>query len=98
MRDKRGFELAISTLIVIVLAVIVLVALIFAFTGGFQRFWSYVQNLFPSDVQAVKTACFSACQSNQEYDFCIRERNVKDIGKITCQHSAINVTCENIKC
>ena len=39
--DKRGFELAISTLVVIVLGMLVLLALVLALTGGFGKFFHF---------------------------------------------------------
>jgi len=98
MLNKRGFELAFSTLIYIVLGLLVLAIMIFIVTGGFKKFQDYLNNVSPSDVQSVKSACKVACEGFQDYDFCTRAREVKDMGKINCTDSRINVTCGNFIC
>ena len=94
--NHSGFELAISTLIVIILAVLVLIALILVFTGSFGKFSSTIKNFFVSDVEAIKSACRSACDGNLQYDFCCRERDV-NFGtgkeKTNCDDIRLNVEC-----
>lgn len=98
--DKRGFELAISTLVVIVLALLILLVLALAFTGGFQKFWLTVKSYFVSDVSTIKQACENACNSGLSYDFCCVEREV-DFGQgkeqVTCQEKRLNISC-NLDC
>lgn len=97
---KRGFDLAISTLVVIVLAMLVLLALALAFTGGFSKFWLTVKNYFVSDVSTTKQACENACNSGLSYDFCCVQREL-DFGqgkeKITCEDKSLNISC-NLNC
>lgn len=97
-RNKKGFELALSTLVYIILALLVLAIMIFIVTGGFKKFQDYLNNVSPSEVQSVKSACRVACEGHQDYDFCTRERDVKSMGKINCTDYRINVTCGNFIC
>lgn len=54
MKSKRGLEMAISTLIVIILSIMVLIALVFVFsksTGGFKdRVFGFFSNSNVDDV------------------------------------------------
>ncbi|MEK6820629.1 MAG: hypothetical protein AABX71_02865 [Nanoarchaeota archaeon] len=97
MKNKRGFELAISTLVVIVLALLILAALVVAFTMGFENFLGVIRGYFVSDISAVKQACENACISGLSYDFCCVEREM-DFGqgkeKITCEEKRLNISCD----
>lgn len=97
MKNKRGFELAISTLVVIILAVLVLIALSLAFTGGFQKFWNIIKGYSGSEIDAVEKQCQTACDLENAQDFCCREREV-DFGngkeKTTCLDERLNIDCD----
>jgi len=96
-RDKRGLEMAISTLIIIILSVIVLLALVLAFTGGFTEFWKTIKSYSQSDIQALKKTCENSCAFNNNYDFCCLQREI-DFGggteNLTCQDSRLKVECK----
>lgn len=97
MKNKKGFELAMSTLVVIILALVILTVLILSFTGGWQKFWGTLQNFFISDVESVKKACESACLSGLEHDFCCRQRTVNlGNGKVNliCNDERLKIECE----
>ncbi|MFH1500328.1 MAG: hypothetical protein ABIE22_00075 [archaeon] len=96
--NKRGLELAISTLVIIIIAIIVLVSLVLFFTGGWNTFKDYLTQTAPSETQAVIAACESACNSGLDYDFCQRQRSVDGYENITCQSEILNVQCNNIQC
>jgi len=75
--NKKGAELTIGTLVVIVLAIIVLVVLALGFGTGWSNLWSKVSGMSsPVNVDAVKQACVYACTTQAEYDYCCRARNV----------------------
>ncbi len=94
---KKGFELAISTLVVIALAIILIGVLILAFTGGFSKFWSTLKGYFVSDVQNSIKACETACTAGMNYDYCCRQRDA-DFGNgkenITCEDLRLKVNCD----
>ena len=98
--DKKGFEMSINVLIVIVLALLVLAALIIAFTTGFSQFWKIIKGYFMSDVSGIKQACETACTAGNSYDYCCVSRDA-DFGngkeKITCQDLRLKLNC-NLNC
>jgi len=76
--NKKGAEMTISTIVVIVLALVVLVVLIMGFTSGWSSLWQKVIG-FGGDnvnVQSVIQSCSLACTTEAEYDYCVRKRAV----------------------
>lgn len=92
-KDKRGFELAINTLVIIILALIVLLALSLAFAGGFGKFWEKLKGYFGSEVDNVSKICQSQCDMNNVNSYCCEERNLGEEA-ITCQDERLNVKCD----
>ena len=75
---KKGQEMSISTLVLIVLAIIVLVIVVIGFTGGWSNLWDRITNLGggKANVGLVVQACQIACETNSKYDFCSQSRKV----------------------
>lgn len=87
--NKKGAEMTIGTLVVIVLAILVLVVLALGFGAGWSSLWSKITGFFsPVNVDSVKQACVFACTSQAKYDYCNRIRKVtlqdKDKTEGTC--------------
>lgn len=92
--SKRGQEMSISTLVLIVLAIIVLVLVVIGFTGGWSNLWDRISNLGGSkeNVQLVVQACGIACSSDSQYDYCSRLREVNfGKGNVPSEFSAVDV-------
>jgi len=90
--DKKGAELTIGTLVVIVLAIIVLVVLALGFGTGWTNLWSKISGMFsPVNVDSVKQACVYACTTQAKYDWCNRVREIK----YEKDQPKIKVTCES---
>lgn len=94
MVNKRGQGLSINAIVLIVLAVIVLVLLIIGFTFGWDSLSQYFKK---NNVDTLKKSCELACSTENAYDFCIVERELriekdneilkyKDKGKYTCEN------------
>jgi hypothetical protein len=76
--NKRGAELSIGTIIVIILGLVVLVFLIYGFSVGWGNLLTSVRNIGGEpNIASVVSACQIACSSNSEYDYCSVERDVK---------------------
>ena len=77
--NKKGAEMTIGTIIIIVLALVVLVVLIVGFTGGWTNLWDKIKAFFGGgdNVGTMVTACQTACASNLQYDYCSKERVLK---------------------
>lgn len=80
MKNKRGAELAISTLVIIVVAVIVLIVLVVGFTTGWSKLWGNITAFFGgSNVDTVVKACETACLTKSADAFCTETRSVTKV-------------------
>jgi len=77
--NKKGAELAIGTIVIIVLALVVLVVLILGFTSGWGNLWGRISGYFGggANVDSVVQACQVACTTESFNDYCVRERSVR---------------------
>jgi hypothetical protein len=75
MESKRAQGLSINTIILIILGVVVLVALIFGFTKGWDGIKQWIA---PSNnIAQVKSQCDVACTTENKYDYCYAKKSVK---------------------
>ena len=76
--NKKGAEMTIGTIVMIILALVVLVVLIFGFTSGWGNLWNNIVGFGGGqvNVQTVVQACQVACSTSGTYDYCTRERSV----------------------
>ena len=90
MQNKRGAELAISTLVIIVVAVVVLIVLIVGFTTGWSKLWGNITAFFGgSNVDSIAKACNTACLTDSKNAWCTEERTVSGFD--------VKKTCEQLK-
>ena len=78
MKNKKGAEMTIGTIVVIVLALLVLVAVIYGFVTGWGNLWNKITGITagPVNVQEVIGSCELACSTEQTYNYCSLERRV----------------------
>lgn len=78
MKNKRGFQLAVETAIVMVLAVVLLVTLF--------GFWAYQRGIFRDflrgkdekpNVDEVVGVCNGLAEREAEYEYCCDKKNIK---------------------
>jgi hypothetical protein len=75
MENKKAQGLSINTIILIILGIVVLVALIFGFTKGWEGIKEWIS---PSNnVAEIKSQCEVACATENKYDYCSKTREVK---------------------
>ncbi len=96
--NKKGAEMTIGTIIIIILALVVLVVLIYGFTTGWGNLWDKILGVGggKENVQSVVDACRVACTTQAKYDFCQRQR------EITFRDPAgtlqkVDASCEELK-
>jgi len=77
--NKRGQQLTLATIIVIVLGIMVLVFLIFGFSKGWNNLWDKVRNIGggEANLNVIKQSCDIACGSQDTDNYCNFERKVK---------------------
>ena len=73
--NKRGQELSVNTIIVIVLAILVLVFVIIGFSVGWSKIFPFLSPA--NNVKDVVDKCALACSTESTYDFCTSPRDVK---------------------
>jgi len=78
MQNKKGQELTLGTVVLIVLGVVVLVFLIFGFSTGWGNLWDRITNFAGGKVNldTVRSGCALACTQNSIDDFCTLQRKV----------------------
>jgi len=76
--NKKGAELTIGTIVIIVLALVVLVVLVIGFTTGWSNLWDKVIGFGGGkvNVQSVVQSCQVACSTGGTYNYCTLERGV----------------------
>lgn len=71
MKNKRGLELALSTVVVIVIVILVLVGVAYMVTDGFTRFRAATEPfLSTAEATSIREACKVACASEDKVAFC----------------------------
>lgn len=91
--NRKAFELAISTLILLILGILVLIGIVYAVTDGFKNFKSSSQPfLDTTQSSSVKQACELACQNSDKLSYCCNEYEINK-QKIKCSDSRLEVSC-----
>lgn len=99
--NKRGIELAISTIILLILGVFVLVGIILMLSGQWKNFTDTISQYWISDVEITRKACELACSTERVYDFCCIKRKAtfeKIKESITCQDNRLGLECDKVNC
>ena len=93
MNRKATMQLTISSLILITLGILVLIAITFALTTGFERFKrSTDPYLDTTETSAIKQACSQACENDIKLIFCCEEYETKN-QKIKCADPRLELDC-----
>ncbi len=89
---KRGLQLAISTIVLLILGLLILIAFVLLLTGQFENFINTIRGYSGSDIDNLSKLCQTQCDLDNKYSFCCEE---KRLGKeeITCQDSRLDVDC-----
>lgn len=114
MKDKKGAEMTIGTIIIIILALVVLVILVYGFSTGWSNLWEKIVGFGGGkpNVQTVVQSCQLACTTNSQYDYCTKTLNVvfssdktsadfKKNGKYNCkglEDMGTGLSCDTFTC
>lgn len=85
MLNKRGAEMSVNTLILIVIGVLILVLLILGLTIGWNKIFPFINP--PNNVKTLSDQCSYSCDTQARYDYCISKRDVKIESAITIQNT-----------
>jgi hypothetical protein len=88
-KNKKAVELNITTIIVVILAVLALVIIALSFTGGMSQMWEWISSIWGGqagiqEAQAVATCNLYLKIPGDRYSFCCIEQEIRGRGKITC--------------
>lgn len=87
--NKKGQEMSVTTIILIVLGLVVMIVLILGFTLGWGKIKDWI---VPSNnVAAITDSCKIACGTEQTYGYCFEKRELK-----TKEETLKNVTCYSL--
>ncbi|MFA7708312.1 MAG: hypothetical protein WCX73_05165 [Candidatus Pacearchaeota archaeon] len=95
MKNKKGAEMTIGTIIVIILALVVLVILVYGFSTGWTNLWDKVTNFGggKANVQTIVQSCQLACTTLSEYDYC-KTRSMIEVDSAGKIQPAREITCK----
>ena len=77
--NKRGQGLSTTTIILIVLGLVVLVVLAIGFSKGWDKIAPWLGG---DNVDDIQSQCQTACLTNSEYGYCLKERELKADGLV----------------
>jgi|ETN02SMinimDraft_4_1059925.scaffolds.fasta_scaffold78742_2 hypothetical protein len=103
IKGKRGQELSVGTIILIVLGIAILVFLIWGFSVGWGNFFERISAFTGggSNVDTLIQACTLSCSSQSQYDFCTLQRTVNlgngIKGKASCVQMANSASITTLK-
>ncbi len=91
--NKRGIELAVSTLILIIIGVFILIGLIYAVTMGFGKLKGESESVFDSvEASRVRSECNLACTSGDSLKYCCNDFEISD-EKVRCDDERLEIDC-----
>ncbi len=88
MENKRGQDLSITTLLLIVLGVIVIVIIIMGFTVGWNFIFDKFRIVPGQNLQAIGKSCELAAQGDLQIDYCTYK-------KISLEGNTEYINCED---
>jgi len=91
--NHKGFELAISTIVLLLLGVIVLFGLVYVLTDGFTKFQRTSGTLAgSSEAAGVSQACRIACAAQDKTTYCCRNFTIGGV-QAYCSDSRFDLNC-----
>lgn len=97
--NKKGAEMTIGTIIIIVLALIVLVILVYGFSTGWTNLWEKITGFGGGkiNVQTIVQSCQLACTTSSEYDYCKQRKLIEDADVDGKPDTPRNVNCKELE-
>ncbi len=87
--DKKGLEMAINTIVLIILALVVLIAAIFIFSRSSSAFADKINSFISSsNVDSTIDSCNILANQESRFDYCCVKKSVK-----ISRSEILNVTC-----
>lgn len=101
IKNKKGLELAVSTLILMVLGILVLIGLITILIMGWGDFKDNLGAIMGSEVAQARKNCQIQCGLENDYDYCCEKKLLEEI-EPTCQNEILmgdcRLDCREVSC
>ena len=98
--NKKGAEMTIGTIVIIILALVVLVVLIYGFSTGWSNLWQNVIGFGGGsvNVQTIIQSCQVSCSTSATYDYCTKKRDIV-FDKVNGKKNPLDgsLTCNDLK-
>ena len=97
--NKKGAEMTIGTIIIIILALVVLVVIIYGFSTGWSNLWDKIANFGGGkvNVQTVVQSCQISCTTSSTYDWCSQKRTVIFSADTATTDKKLSWTCDKLQ-
>tara|TARA_Y100000310_G_C20665959_1_gene807486 strand:+ start:166 stop:471 length:306 start_codon:yes stop_codon:yes gene_type:complete len=92
MKSKKGMQLAISTLILLILGIIVLIGLVTVLVMGWGDFKTQIKMFLGSETASAQKQCKIQCGLDNNYDYCCEDKEIDGVGS-TCQSEILKTEC-----
>lgn len=98
MKNKKGAEMTIGTIIIIILALVVLVILVYGFSTGWSNLWEKITGFGggKANVQTVVQSCQLACTTSSQYDYCKNRKLIEGPG-VDGKMTTSNKRCKDLE-
>lgn len=91
--NRRGIELPINFIIILILAIVVLIAVALYFNKGIGKFEQGTKPFLDVGASvAVKKSCELACNLEDKYTYCCKDFEI-DKQNVTCGDSRLELGC-----
>jgi len=95
-QNKRGQNLTLGTILLMLLGVVVVVILLWGATAGFDNLWGTITGYSgTSNVDTIRTSCALACTQKADYSFCSELRELKIANKKATKGSCFDFAMRN---
>lgn len=89
MANKKGQEMSVSTLVLIVIGIVVLVMLILGFSMGWQNLWGKINILGGSNLETIVQSCNIAATSDSVASYCEEFKLLSKGEYVTCNYPKV---------
>jgi hypothetical protein len=96
IKDKRGLQLAISTLVLMVLGILVLIGLISILIMGWGDFKTQIKVILGSDMAKAQKNCELQCNLENYYDYCCETKSMNGEGYTCLELLNKDCSCEGL--
>ena len=95
--NTRGFDIAITTIVLIIIGIAVLIGLVFFVKNGFSFFKAGTDPILKTQsLEATRQACGLFCTAENDFAFCCEKIKMNN-EEVFCSDRRLNVDC-NIDC